>query len=106
MLDNLLPQCQTAGDKDTPALARVLVAAIAASNHCPEAQTALVNEVKSALHRALILPESADKHSRIQALTGLVGTMIESCPVSSSTVTGSTTQSQSLTSGLRHQQNR
>ncbi|XP_049513921.1 E3 ubiquitin-protein ligase HUWE1-like [Dermacentor silvarum] len=38
------------------------------------------NGVKAALQRALALPETAEKHARIQALTGLVGTMIESCP--------------------------
>ncbi|CAN8001289.1 unnamed protein product [Ixodes hexagonus] len=80
LLDHLLPQCQKAGDKDSPALARVLVAALASANHSPDTQTALVNEVKGALHRALALPEGTEKHARIQALTGLVGTMIESCP--------------------------
>ncbi|XP_077544919.1 HECT, UBA and WWE domain containing E3 ubiquitin protein ligase 1 isoform X4 [Haemaphysalis longicornis] len=84
VLDQLLPQCQTAGDKDSPALARVLVAALASANHSPDTQTALVNEVKAALQRALALPETADKHARVQALTGLVGTMIESCPPASS----------------------
>ncbi|KAK8782859.1 hypothetical protein V5799_015800 [Amblyomma americanum] len=80
LLDHLLPQCQKAGDKDSPALARVLVAALASANHSPDTQTTLVIEVKAALQRALALPETAEKHARIQALTGLVGTMIESCP--------------------------
>ncbi|EEC02704.1 hypothetical protein IscW_ISCW017074 [Ixodes scapularis] len=85
ILDHLLPQCQKAGDKDSPALARVLVAALASANHSPDTQTALVNEVKGALHRALALPEGTEKHARIQALTGLVGTMIESCPPAQAT---------------------
>lgn len=97
ILDNLLHQCQTAGDKDTPALARVLIAAIASCNHSPDAQNILVNEVKAALHRALVLPESSEKHARVQALTGLVSTMIESCPSASS-------QNQLGGSALRHQQ--
>ncbi|XP_064483541.1 E3 ubiquitin-protein ligase HUWE1-like isoform X1 [Ornithodoros turicata] len=80
VLDHLLPPCQKAGDKDTPALARVLVAALAASNHSPDTQTALVNEVKGSLQRALALPESQEKHVRLQSLASLVGTMIESCP--------------------------
>ncbi|KAH9364790.1 hypothetical protein HPB48_011806 [Haemaphysalis longicornis] len=84
VLDQLLPQCQTAGDKDSPALARVLVAALASANHSPDTQTALVNEVKAALQRALALPETADKHARVQALTGLVGTMIDQGASSSS----------------------
>lgn len=98
LLDNVLPQCQTVGDKDASALARVLIAALASCNHSPEAQTALVNEVKSALNRALTLPESNEKHARIQALTGLVGTMIESCPSSSA-------QNQLASSTFRNQQN-
>ncbi|GFT18781.1 e3 ubiquitin-protein ligase HUWE1 [Nephila pilipes] len=84
ILDNLLHNNQTAGDKETPALARVLIAAIASCNHSVEAQTALVNEVRLALLRALSLPESSEKHARIQALTGLISTMIESCPTTSS----------------------
>ncbi|KFM70449.1 E3 ubiquitin-protein ligase HUWE1, partial [Stegodyphus mimosarum] len=84
ILDNLLHSSQTAGDKETPALARILIAAIASCNHCSEAQTTLVNEVRFALLRALSLPESAEKHARIQALTGLISTMIESCPSTSS----------------------
>ncbi|XP_067140217.1 E3 ubiquitin-protein ligase HUWE1 isoform X2 [Centruroides vittatus] len=97
LLDNVLPQCQTVGDKDASALARVLIAALASCNHSPEAQTALVNEVKAALNRSLTLPESSEKHARIQALTGLVGTMIESCPSSS--------QNQLASSTFRNQQN-
>ena len=49
VLDHCLPPCQTAGDKDTPALTRVLVAAIAAAVHSPEAQLQLVVEAKLAL---------------------------------------------------------
>lgn len=75
-----MPPTQTIGDRDCPALSRVLFAALASATHTPEVQQSLVNEVKSALHRALILPESNEKHSRIQALTSLISTMIESCP--------------------------
>ena len=64
-----MPQCQSAGDKDCPALAQVLLASLAASNHSPEAQTILVAEVKAALARALALPEGAEKHARVQSLT-------------------------------------
>ena len=37
-------------------------------------------KVKAALQRAVAMRESADKHARIQALAGLICTMIESCP--------------------------
>ncbi|XP_032797159.2 LOW QUALITY PROTEIN: E3 ubiquitin-protein ligase HUWE1 [Daphnia magna] len=80
LLDNLLPSCQTAGDKDSPALVRTLVASLASCNHAPEAQSCLVAEVKGALNRALTMPESNDKHNRLQSLTALLSTMIESCP--------------------------
>lgn len=88
ILDHLLPNTQTVGDKDCPALARVLIAALSSCVHCPEAQQILVNEVKSALHRALVLVESNEKHSRIQAITSIINTMIESCPPVSPTQTG------------------
>lgn len=77
LLDYLLPTCQTAGDKDCPALVRTLVASLASCNHAPEAQSSLVAEVKGALNRALAMPESNDKHIRLQSLTALLSTMIE-----------------------------
>ncbi len=64
LLDNLLPSCQTAGDKESPALVRTLIASLAWCNHAPDAQNALVAEVKASLGRALQLPESNDKHNR------------------------------------------
>ena len=80
LLDNLLPPCQDSGDKDCPALARVVVTSLAACNHSPEAQMTLVAELKSAIQRALVLPESSEKHSKVQALTSIISTMIEACP--------------------------
>ena len=80
MLDNLLPPCQDSGDKDCPALARVVITSLAACNHSPEAQMTLVTEIKTALQRALALPESTEKHSKVQALTSIISTMIDACP--------------------------
>ena len=54
-----------------------------------EAQAALVSEVKAALGRALALPESQIKHVKVQALTGLICTMIESCMATAQQVPGS-----------------
>ena len=79
ILDELLT---SAADKDCAGLVKMLVASLASCNHAPEAQTALVAEVKNALTRALSLQECTMKHTKIQALTGLVSTMIESCPAS------------------------
>lgn len=80
ILDNLLPQCQDAGDSDSPALSRVLLASIAACNHSPDAQATLAAEIKLALQRALLLSESTEKHSKIVALCGIISTVIEACP--------------------------
>ncbi|KAG8199864.1 hypothetical protein JTE90_015857 [Oedothorax gibbosus] len=80
VLDNLLHTGQTCGDKETPTLSRVLIAALASCNHSYDAQTTLVHEVRLALLRALSLPESMEKHQRVQALTGLISMMIDACP--------------------------
>lgn len=81
MLDELLI---SKSDKELGTVVKTLVAAIASCNNQSEAQTTLVSEVKSALSRALTWPESNLKHNKIQALTTLVSTMIESCPSSQS----------------------
>ncbi len=78
-------------DKDIGHLVKTLVAALASCNHHSEAQTTLVAEVKAALARALAWPESNLKHTKVQALTTLVSTMIESCPPSSPTPPNSLT---------------
>lgn len=80
VLDHLLHANDNVGDRDCPALSRVFIASIASCNHSPEAQSTLVSEVKSALQRALALPECSEKHTRVQALTCMISTMIESCP--------------------------
>ena len=71
-------------DKDSAQHVKTLIAALASCNHYPDAQTALVSEMKSGLARALIWPEGNIKHMRIQALAGLICTMIDSCPTSQS----------------------
>lgn len=80
ILDNILPTTQTHSDRDGPALARVFLAALAACNHCVEAQIAVVNEVKASLNRAASMPESCEKHARLQSLATMIGTMIDCCP--------------------------
>lgn len=64
VLDHLLPHTQNAEDKDTPALARLFLASLAAAGSGTDAQVALVNEVKAALGRALAMTESTEKHAR------------------------------------------
>ena len=80
LLDNLLAANQTFGDKDCPSLCRLFLVALASCNHCLDSQNALVHEVKLALNRAINLPESNDKHIKIQAFASIINTMIETCP--------------------------
>ena len=79
LLDELLV---SKSDKDLGPLIKTLVAALASCNQHSDAQATLVSEVKAAISRALAWQESSQKHVKIQALTSLVSTMIESCPSS------------------------
>ena len=80
LFDKILPVVEGISDRDCSMICRNLISGIASCNHSPEAQATLVNEVKAALIRALIMPESADKHTRIQHITGIILNMIEQCP--------------------------
>lgn len=83
LLDRLLPNNpENAADRQCSGNARILLAGIASCNHSPEAQSTLVSEVKAALARTLAMPESAEKHSQLQVLIGLISIMIDSCPPS------------------------
>ncbi|XP_061630934.1 E3 ubiquitin-protein ligase HUWE1 isoform X2 [Phyllopteryx taeniolatus] len=84
VLDHLLPHTQNSEDKDTPALARLFLASLAAAGTGTDAQVALVNEVKAALSRALGMTEGAEKHARLQAVMCIISTIMESCPSTSS----------------------
>lgn len=86
VFDKLLPITENLSDRDVSSMCRMLIAAIASCNHSAEAQLALVSEVKAALIRALLMPESADKHSQVQLICGIVLTMIENCPPTQSKV--------------------
>ncbi|XP_063792483.1 E3 ubiquitin-protein ligase HUWE1 isoform X5 [Pseudophryne corroboree] len=94
VLDHLLPHTQNAEDKDTPALARLFLASLAAAGSGTDAQVALVNEVKAALGRALAMAESTEKHARLQAVMCIISTIMESCPSTSSFYSSATTKSQ------------
>ncbi|CAG0892782.1 unnamed protein product, partial [Cyprideis torosa] len=81
VLDHLVPSCQSIGDRETPAFGRLLLSAIGAASHCPEAQALVVGEVRAALLRALALPEGSEKHARIQSLSTLISDMISISPM-------------------------
>ncbi|XP_064415282.1 E3 ubiquitin-protein ligase HUWE1 isoform X2 [Latimeria chalumnae] len=84
VLDHLLPHTPSTEDKDTPALARLFLASLAAAGTGTDAQVALVNEVKAALSRALAMAECVEKHARLQAVMCIISTIMESCPSTSS----------------------
>uniref|UniRef100_A0A8C5R785 HECT-type E3 ubiquitin transferase n=1 Tax=Leptobrachium leishanense TaxID=445787 RepID=A0A8C5R785_9ANUR len=94
VLDHLLPHTQNAEDKDTPALARLFLASLAAAGSGTDAQVALVNEVKAALGRALAMAESTEKHARLQAVMCIISTIMESCPSTSSFYSTATPKTQ------------
>ncbi|XP_060516281.1 E3 ubiquitin-protein ligase HUWE1 isoform X2 [Cylas formicarius] len=81
ILDKILPETENLCDPDCPAMCRMLLASLASANHSPDAQLSLVTEVKTALARALNLPESSEKHSQIQYICSIISTMIDSCPL-------------------------
>ncbi|XP_056588306.1 E3 ubiquitin-protein ligase HUWE1 [Triplophysa dalaica] len=94
VLDHLLPHTQNSEDKDTPALARLFLASLAAAGTGTEAQAALVNEVKAALSRALGMAEGTEKHARLQAVMCIISTIMESCPSTSSFYSTATAKTQ------------
>ncbi|XP_017342507.1 E3 ubiquitin-protein ligase HUWE1 isoform X3 [Ictalurus punctatus] len=94
VLDHLLPHTQNAEDKDTPALARLFLASLAAAGTGTEAQVTLVNEVKAALSRALAMAEGTEKHARLQAVMCIISTIMESCPSTSSFYSTATAKTQ------------
>ncbi|CAH1960706.1 unnamed protein product [Acanthoscelides obtectus] len=81
IFDKILPGADNISDSDCSTMCRMLIAALASSNHSPDAQITLVSEVKVALTRALYLPESAEKHTQIQHICGIISTMIDNCPL-------------------------
>lgn len=81
IFDKILPATENISDSDCSTMCRMLIAALASSNHSPEAQITLVSEVKVALTRALCLPESAEKHNQVQHICGIISTMIDNCPL-------------------------
>nr|XP_055043826.1 E3 ubiquitin-protein ligase HUWE1 isoform X10 [Misgurnus anguillicaudatus] len=94
VLDHLLPHTQNSEDKDTPALARLFLASLAAAGTGTDAQAALVNEVKAALSRALGMAEGTEKHARLQAVMCIISTIMESCPSTSSFYSTATAKTQ------------
>lgn len=80
IFDKLLPLNENLSDRDVSNMCRMLIAALASCNHSNDAQTALVSEVKAALIRALLMPESLEKHNQVQLICGIITTMIENCP--------------------------
>lgn len=94
ILDNLLHSAQTFGDKDCPTSSKVLFASLASISHCNEVQTIIVTEIKNSLSRAVLLPETMEKHSKIQALSSLITVIVESNTILSPSQTALRVQGQ------------
>lgn len=79
ILDNLLPSTEQNPDRECSSGARMLIAALSASDSQVTSYT-VVTEVRAAILRALTWPEIPEKHAQLQLLTALIPTMIENCP--------------------------
>ena len=79
VFDYLLPTPYTSSVKIPPVakLSKTFIQSLAVSHPSPETIAVLVTEFKQALNRALILPESTNKHNRVRALTGLLSQISE-----------------------------
>ncbi|OTF71675.1 E3 ubiquitin-protein ligase HUWE1-like protein, partial [Euroglyphus maynei] len=77
ILDNLLSYAQHYGDKECATYSRALFTAIASVPFSPDIHQTLVIEIKNALNRAVLLPESFEKHAKIQALSPLITSIVE-----------------------------
>ena len=80
VFDYLLPTPYSSSVKIPPMskLSKTFIQSLAISHPSPETIAILVTEFKQALSRALSLPESATKHNRVRALTGLLSQISES----------------------------
>uniref|UniRef100_A0A1A9ZLS0 HECT-type E3 ubiquitin transferase n=1 Tax=Glossina pallidipes TaxID=7398 RepID=A0A1A9ZLS0_GLOPL len=78
VLDNFLPIVRPQQISEVSVMTRVLVSSLADCYTQIGVQTKVVDEVQSAIKRALILPDSPEKHTRIQVLVGLLPVMIDS----------------------------
>ncbi len=80
VFDYLLPTPYSSSVKIPPVskLSKTFIQSLAISHPSPETIAILVTEFKQALNRALSLPESATKHNRVRALTGLLSQISDS----------------------------
>ncbi|UXI19882.1 hypothetical protein NH340_JMT05825 [Sarcoptes scabiei] len=72
ILNKLLSHNANYGDKDCATYSRALLASIASVPFTPEVHHTLFNEIKSALKNTILLPESVEKHAKIQAMMTLI----------------------------------
>lgn len=77
ILDNLLPFYKSHGDKDLSKYSLQLFTNIATVPFLMEVHHTLISEIKNALSRAVLLPESIEKHAKIQALASLTASIVE-----------------------------
>lgn len=78
ILDKLLYTSENGQDKECGTMAQFLISGLAATSDVVSVQYAVVTEVKSALLRAFMIPESMEKHLQIEMIAGLIPVMIDS----------------------------
>ncbi|KAK7867659.1 hypothetical protein R5R35_001310 [Gryllus longicercus] len=77
ILDKLIPVNENQYDRECQSTARMLISAIAACNHIPEAQTTLVCELQAALLHISAMPESVEKRTRTTNLSAIIKHIIQ-----------------------------
>ncbi|XP_055847251.1 E3 ubiquitin-protein ligase HUWE1 isoform X2 [Episyrphus balteatus] len=77
ILDNFLPLKENCQDREVSTMARVLITSLSDCVDQLSIQNTVISEVKSAIQRAINLPECSDKHMRLQVFVGLLPTTID-----------------------------
>lgn len=83
ILDNMLFSPKKSSDKESPcvSLSIMLLTSVGSVSFSTEVHQTLIVEIKNSLNRAVLLPESYEKHAKIQALSTLIMTIVESSPL-------------------------
>lgn len=96
ILDKLLYVYENGQDRACSQMAQSLIAGLASSSDVVSVQYAVVTEVKAALLRAFLMPESMEKHLQIEMIAGLIPVMIDSYVSADNLVLARSQQSHSV----------
>lgn len=96
ILDKLLYVYENGQDRACSQMAQSLIAGLASTSDVVSVQYAVVTEVKAALLRAFLMPESMEKHLQIEMIAGLIPVMIDSYVSADNLVLAKSQQSHSV----------